>query len=370
MTLCIHICVAQTKQNLGEFIRSTPWELTDSELSQKYSNSFATMPDTIQKILATQKIGDLTISPNIIGNLAFNDIDAYVAYTIGEENNKPQMMLCILNPSKTQNETDVMDDIDKMLTTQLGSPMSDILTAENRTRDYGNGVTATISNVWECDSCALTSISFNVTTEEGIIQVYAIMILSTGSSQQEREEDKELSDLSVKFRGIPINGDLDSFCKELILLGYKRDYSFTPTNNVGASFTGLYAGQDCTLYIYLTPSSKTVYKVRVIVSETRSWSILKNSYYKFKNLFNNKYGEPWKEEESFEYPYKDGDGLELYSIRDGKGSYYSSFKNTDMIGIGFIDVIINASYLQGWLTIDFTDGMNMLLNEAELSNEL
>lgn len=262
-----------------------------------------------------------------------------------------------------------MESIDNMLTSQLGSPTSDILTSENRTNDYGNGVIATISNVWEHSSCTLTSLSIDVTTEEGIVKLYAIMIMNTGSSQEERE-NKELNDLRIKFRGLPINGDLDSFCKELILLGYKRDYSFTPRNNVGASFTGLYAGHDCELYIYLTPSSKTVYKVRVIVSESRSWSILKNTYYKFKNLFNNKYGKPWKEEESFEYPYKDGDGLELSSIRDGKGTYYTSFNSTETMGLGFIDIHINASYLQGWISIDFTDGINMLLNESELSNDL
>ena len=357
---------AQSGTDVFDFIRNAPWELNDAEIQAKYQENILQLPDSIVQLAK----GVLPISSNIIGGLKFNDYDAFAGYIIDEETKTPNTIICLLNPLQTTSST-LMSAIDSVIVEKLGEH-KEKPEEWNSSTQLENGITSYISNMWELSNADIVSAcwSFEYIDENDTKQPIYLYGMIAHYVQHE-DNTNNLEQYRVKFRGIPITGDHYTFGDELKELGYIRDYDFTPGNsNTVASYTGFYGGEKCRLFIYATPITKTVYQVRVIVEETSSWSLIRNTYYSFKNRFESKYGEPWMSEEKFEYPYEDGDGLELRSIERGKASYYSSFNNTEEIGIGFIDMKINASYNQGWISIDFKDGQNLILNESEMSDSL
>lgn len=356
---------AQSGTDVFDFIRNAPWELNDAEIQAKYQENILQLPDSIVQLAK----GVLPISSNIIGGLKFNDYDAFAGYIIDEETKTPNTIICLLNPLQTTSPT-LMSAIDSVIVEKFGKHIEKP-EEWNSSNQLENGITFYISNMWELSNADIVStcLSFEYIDEDDTKQtIYLYGIIA--QYVQDEDNINKLERYRVKFRGVPINGDPYNFCYELGQLGYVRDYGYTPNGNSVASLTGYYGGEKCRLFIYATPITKTVYQVRVIIKESSSWSLIRNSYYSFKNRFENKYGEPWMSEEKFEYPYEDGDGLELRSIERGKASYYSSFSNTEEIGIGYIDMIINASYNQGWISIDFKDGQNLILNESEMSDSL
>lgn len=368
MSCGLVVCMAQSSQSVIDFIRSTPWNLTDAELKEQYSDRQAILPDTIIKILKTHKLGEFDISSNIIAGYSLGGYNAYWGYATKGENEKPPMMLCVFDPTQTIGEN-VLQEIDSSLTQSLGTPMEDVISEENNKRDYGNGMVATISNVWQYEDCILTTCVLNFATEGICIDVYIIIVMNVGETEEEVEQQTKEA-YRLKFRGIPIDGQLKDFEQKLISLGYTKDYSFEPRDGVGCRLNGLYVGRDCELYVYLTPMTQTVYQVRVIVGETMSWSSLKNIYLTFKNSFTKKYGEPWMLEEKFKYPYEDGDGYEISSLANGRGQYWASFNTISNEELGYIDLTLCASYGMGWLSIDFKDGYNMILKDNEMSDAL
>ncbi len=357
---------AQTETNVFDFIRNAPWNLTDSEIQTKYHNNILQIPDSIAQFAKSV----LPISSNIIGGLKVDNYDVFAGYIIDEETKTPNAIICLLNPMQTTSST-LMNKIDSIIVDNLGEHIEKPKEWNDKTHNE-NGTTSYISNMWELPNSEIVSAnwSFEYVDDNGVKQtIYLYGIIAQCVKDENSSNKLEL--YRVKFRGIPINGDHYSFGEELRKLGYTRDYDFTSGNsNVVAHYTGSYGGEKCDLYIYATPVSKTVYQVRIIIKESRSWSLIRDTYHSFKNRFESKYGEPWMSEEKFEYPYEDGDGLELRSIERGKASYYSSFNNTEEIGLGYIDMTINASYGQGWISIDFKDGQNLLLNESEMSDTL
>lgn len=357
---------AQSETSVFDFIRNAPWNLTDSEIQTKFQDNIFQLPDSIAQLAK----GVIPISSNIIGGLKFNNYDVFAGYIIDENTKTPNAIICLLNPMQTTSP-DLLGKIDSVIVENLGAHIEKPQEWNNSTQ-LENGATSYISNMWELPNANIVSAvwSFEYEDDNGVqqeIYLYGIILQCV----QEEDNSNKLEQYRVKFRGIPINGDHYVFGDELSKLGYVKDYNFTSENsNVVASYTGSYGGEKCRLYVYATPITKTVYQVRVIIKESSSWSLIRNTYYTFKKRFESKYGESWMSEEKFEYPYEDGDGFELSCIERGKGSYYSSFNNTEKIGLGYIDIMINASYNQGWISIDFKDGQNMILNESEMSDSL
>lgn len=365
MLLCMLNSIAQEmSKNLVTFIEESPWELKEDAFLDRYQSNIISIPDTLHTLIQTNKFGDHTLTPNIIGGFTLDNCDAYIGYSVDEMSNNITFIGCILNPFQT-----LSANIEEILVNTLGEPIPDAIPEDSRQTQNANGASSFMYNMWDYNNATIVHCSFSLVIDASTVEIPAILMIRNSSSDKELEELIN-DNYRLKFRGIPINGQLHDFHKKLVKLGYHEDYSFTPRNSTAARYIGMYGGRDCTLYIYVTPQSNTVYQVRVIIGDTRSWWSLKNTYHTYKEGFTKKYGAPWMCEENFEYPYEDGDGLELRNIEKGKATYYTSFHNIETTGLGYIDLVLNASHGEGWLSIDFKDGYNMLLNEEEMTNSL
>lgn len=82
------------------------------------------------------------------------------------------------------------------------------------------------------------------------IVILIIIIFSTGCSSRDH----------LKFRGIPISGDLKSFTEELKKMGYQEAEAEVDDQ---MKFTGKFLERDCNVFLSTTKKSRTPYMVRV-----------------------------------------------------------------------------------------------------------
>lgn len=148
----------------------------------------------------------------------------------------------------------------------------------------------------------------------------------------------------LSFKGIELNGDYRTFVNKLKATGTYTDVKDGDT----PGFKGTFAGyKNCEIYVLATPKTKTVYRVFVMVPSDGSWSEIKGKYNTLKKNLAAKYGTPISDE-YFDKTYKEGDGHELYAIREKKGSWDSYFITPQ----GHIELSINA-YMSWGLTIGY-----------------
>ena len=158
----------------------------------------------------------------------------------------------------------------------------------------------------------------------------------------------------MDFRGVPLDGDLNSFIGKMKELGY----TLNKLDGDVAIMKGKFTGEDVDLYISATPKTKTVCKVNLYFSEKSSWNSLKSQYEEYKELFSKKYGENKKSYEFFSKPYYEGDGYELQAVRKEKCTY-STFYDTPR---GYIAVQISKFEC---LLVGYEDKINIELRSTE-----
>lgn len=173
--------------------------------------------------------------------------------------------------------------------------------------------------------------------------LFAVMLMSTTFFAQEH----------LDFRGVPINGHVDSFIAKMEGLGYTLE-----ENSDGvAMMEGKFINKDVDLFIVYTPQTNTVWKVGVFFDKATSWSSIKSDYREYKELYKKKYGEG-KSYEFFSKPYYEGDGYELQAVRKEKCRYTTFFE----CATGNITVEISSSER---ILISYEDGINVKLNRSE-----
>lgn len=171
------------------------------------------------------------------------------------------------------------------------------------------------------------------------------------------------------FRNIELDGHLEAFCDEMVALGYTRSLFYSKQSHAAtAEFKGRYGGEPSALYVYTTPTSNTVYAVRVLI-EGLSWSNSKHKYLKFKELFEDKYGKPIKVVETFTSPYKENDGRESEALQNGQCKYLSVF-NSSPADLGTIQLSIMFSGGTYVIVIDFVDRLNGDLYDKEIKESI
>ena len=161
-------------------------------------------------------------------------------------------------------------------------------------------------------------------------------------------------DTHLEFRGIPIDGKIDSFVNKLERLGY------TVSKQAGSNviMKGTFAGKDATLFILGTPKTNTVWKVAVNFSEASSWSSIKSDYKYYKEMFTKKYGTPKDVYEFFAKPYYEGDGYELQALRVEKCFYFTSYEVTGGT------IVVQMSRFE-YIQIIYEDSQNYTIKSNE-----
>ena len=158
----------------------------------------------------------------------------------------------------------------------------------------------------------------------------------------------------LNFEGIPITGQVDNFVTKLNAKGYER----TDETREFVYMKGTYMDKEVKLTVVYTPVTKTVWKVLVEFGVESSWSSLKESYFRYKDIYARKYGEPLSVE-CFSGEYYDGHGYELEALSYGECSYTSSYDTLN----GLIRVEMFDS---GCIWIHYIDnaGAALMNNEA------
>lgn len=120
-----------------------------------------------------------------------------------------------------------------------------------------------------------------------------------------------------KFMGIPLNGTITQFQQKLANKGIKYDKTLSAQLSIGTrAFSGTFAGEEATIYVYYNPSTKIVYSAKAVI-DCSSESISDNKYSEMKSLLSSKYIYAETEE-----GYKEGhEKMTYYIYDDGITSY-------------------------------------------------
>ena len=149
----------------------------------------------------------------------------------------------------------------------------------------------------------------------------------------------------MTFQGIPIDGTIKSFHKQMKKHGFKLDFRLED----GYSYRGRYITNNDVIIVLFSPKSKKVQGIAISVNfremaDSKSWQRVKEYYDYVVTLFSEKYDTAKKEITAcFEPPYEEGDGNEVEGIITGKCHYSTLFVTPQ----GKIEVEIESSgYVQ------------------------
>lgn len=95
----------------------------------------------------------------------------------------------------------------------------------------------------------------------------------------------------LEFMGVPINGSIASFSTKLKSKGYTQLQGNNQLPIGIRGFDGVFAGEECELYVYYNPKTKIVYQCRVFINCNSSIETAENKFDSFKELLNKKYGD-------------------------------------------------------------------------------
>ncbi|WP_304291267.1 hypothetical protein [Porphyromonas uenonis] len=203
--------------------------------------------------------------------------------------------------------------------------------------------------------------------------LFVALISFTGlTAQQEKSQSQPKTTEHLKFMGIPIDGSPKSFANKLKSRGFTLKNSLSPDV---IWMTGTFAGvSNSDVFIYKSPSSTNVYRVRVAFPDVDSWSQLEMRYNQFKDWLSQKYLLLEETEEFQGYPpSSDSDKMTklyldncTYSCEYGAGSSKGEF-----IGRIFLAIQSNSSaYKEGYVAIEYQDYLNGVKAEQSFLEDL
>lgn len=139
---------------------------------------------------------------------------------------------------------------------------------------------------------------------------------------------------SLKFKDIPIDGNISDMVTKLQEIGYTLDEK----KNEVAVLKGFFANESCEIVLYATPITLQMHTITVSF-ERSSWYSLKSQYEEIKRLIKDKYNTtPNNSLEKFYSPYYEGDGYEMQALRNDKCTYFNTFKiGNDKIGVYILE---------------------------------
>lgn len=120
-----------------------------------------------------------------------------------------------------------------------------------------------------------------------------------------------------QFDGVSISGNMTTAIAKFKAKGF----ILNKIDGDVAIMKGKVSNYPIELLILVTPKTKQVYKMVVFLDKDISWKSLKSNYFKFKEIFTDKYGSFDDDYEYFVDPYYEGDGYELQAVRLEKCTY-------------------------------------------------
>lgn len=167
----------------------------------------------------------------------------------------------------------------------------------------------------------------------------AMMFIAGGISAQETEH--------FKFKGIPIDGTLAEFGKNLVAEGFVK-----VGNN---AYKGKFLRNEA-LVALVGDDNNMIWRVAAVMPSTDTWSILESSFDGYVSLYSEKYGKPSKLSKSFANYTGDDSGLNMLAVNDGECNYFAIW--TLPQGTIEVRIVKGSKYLEGTIRIVYTDNAN------------
>jgi hypothetical protein len=163
----------------------------------------------------------------------------------------------------------------------------------------------------------------------------------------------------MKFKGIPIDGTLTDFTKEM----KQKGFSYKGIEDGMAMFEGEFAATKGCTVIAVAKSTNAVHKVAVAFPDCDTWSCLFNKYESLKDLLTQKYGDPAYNNEKFDDNYIRDDGDRYYNVRMDRCKYATSWITDE--GVIELD-ITHTGYYSCFVRLIYIDGTNTdkVINQA------
>lgn len=205
-----------------------------------------------------------------------------------------------------------------------------------------------------CDGVNLLSIEYKDKTNDNH-SLFAYI------SQKSAEKQKDES-LHIAFKGIPVMGTVNDFCNKLSTKGFSIVKIYE--DGTAAAMSGDFAERHSTLYIIGTNQSHFVQGIIVYFDEVyNKWQTIKNDYNRIVEQYITKYGTPYNVDESFDYPYEEGDGHEMTAIKLNKCNYRTTFK------LPKGNIVIRLTD-EATIQIIYRDNENATQDEIEKDNKI
>ena len=155
----------------------------------------------------------------------------------------------------------------------------------------------------------------------------------------------------LSFKGIPITGSITSFCQKLRAKGFTQTHS----SENARLFSGKFTGKTATIGVGASDNGKDVFTVCVFFDSTGEWNNLTSTYYYYKELYTQKYGEPSACVEN--NPSRSTNNTSLMLALDNSDFAYGCIFETTG---GSIEISIRKGQLtcQGFVLIRYEDNIN------------
>ena len=189
----------------------------------------------------------------------------------------------------------------------------------------------------------------------------------SGVQKLKKVADDNTKYLHLEFLDIPIAGGCNKFVDTLKTLGFHDAESYSDAYWLYGNYSGLPV-EAC---VYFTPITKLASRVAVYYPDRPSWADIESEYFRLKDSLTVLYGEP-ESKETFEPPFKKGDGYEMKAVEKNMCEYWSIFSvfhGGALIGTIYLDIGKGDDPNTCEIMLLFTDTRNFQMEQKETPHD-
>ena len=169
----------------------------------------------------------------------------------------------------------------------------------------------------------------------------------------------------LKFKGVPIDGTLNSFTSKLT----KKGFSVIQKGDNTTLMNGSFAGQnDCLAYIFRDEKIDVVNGVVLYFPSLDSWSALEGQYNSIKDLLIEKYGKPADVIEEFQSRVQPrDDNCKLHELKFDRCTYKTIFEIEEG---RIILALAKLDYNECCVSLVYADAINGTISRQSMLEDL
>lgn len=179
------------------------------------------------------------------------------------------------------------------------------------------------------------------------------------------EEEQAVDDgKHLTFKGVPINGSLKQFLKNM----QRKGFTVEDKDDENALLSGDFASfKNCRVYVSTMKQRDLVCRIGVAFPEQETWRGLYGDYKTLKGFLTQKYGAPTKCVERFQgYGTPNDDRMRIYEAGMGRCEYYATYD----IAKGTIKLSIYSESYKTYVVLTYTDKINNSIVTSDAIDDL